>query len=119
MSKEQKQFDGINDPANYRRLSEPMSQAKAEEALGAFFEEFYELRNKHGIVDAYVIAKIIVEGDRGEGEVLSAMHCGNQLSRESMCAWAFGMEQSQRKQRIAELLVQHPSVKATGFAEIK
>lgn len=114
MSDEQKQFNGIQAPANYRKLCEPISQADAEKNTTAFFEEFYELRNKHGIADAYCIVKIPVKVEDVEGEIVLSMHCGNELSRESMAAWAFGYEQSQRQIRIAELLAQSKSIKGTS-----
>lgn len=111
MSEEQKHFDGISDPSNYRKLCEPMTQAEAEKSVNAFFREFYDLRNKHGITEAYVIVKVQVKTEAGEGEIMSAMHCGDELSRESMTAWAFGREQALRQERIARLLAESQAVR--------
>lgn len=113
MSREQQHLIDVSDPGNYRKLCEPMTQAKAEEACGNFFREFYELRNKHGIPDAYAIVKLWVqaEGSDGEGEIMTSMHAGSELNREGMVAWALGLEQSQRQQRIVDLMARHPSIK--------
>jgi hypothetical protein len=111
---EQKHLIDVSDPSNYRKMCEPMSQADAEKACAAFFREFYELRNKYGIADAYVIIKMFVkdntDGEK-EGEIITSMHAGSELNREGMVAWAHGLEQSERQQRILALMSRHPSVK--------
>lgn len=112
MSKEQKTFTGISDPENCRKLNEPVAIEHAEKALNEFFEEFYDLRNKHGIANAYCIAQVnVLTADGSEGEVIASMHAGNELVRESLAAWALGKEQSLRQQRIAKLLADSPSIK--------
>ena len=51
-----KKQQSIIDPDNYRNLCEPFeTDDAAYEALEKFWEEFYEIRNKHKIADVYVI----------------------------------------------------------------
>jgi hypothetical protein len=112
VSKEQKTFTGISDPENCRKLNEPVAIEHAEKALNEFFEEFYDLRNKHGIANAYCIVQMNVLADDGsEGEVITSMHAGNELVKESLAAWALGKEQANRQQRIAKLLADSPAVR--------
>jgi len=78
-----------------------------------FFREFYELRNKHKIPDAYVIIRMWVQAEDGdcEGEMMAVMHAGSELNRERMVAWALGMEQTERQRRIASASVKRPKSK--------
>lgn len=93
-------------PARYRDLSKPFENYDvANKALSAFYDELSELRQKHKIANVYVILKVNAVGEDGEeGEALSSMHMGSGLEAESLCAWAYGREQSRREQAIAALL---------------
>jgi hypothetical protein len=102
---QKKTLDGIADAGNYRKLMEPIPVADAEKHIENFFRELYDLRNKHGIADVYAVVKLFTANDDGaEGEVFSALHCGSELEREPMVAWALGYEQSQRQARIANMI---------------
>lgn len=91
-------------PDNYRKLCEPFaSPAEAEKALTAFWEEFYELRNKHRIADAHVICRVPVLSETGEGIVRVNMHAGDEMLGEEMTAFAFGQEGARRQSRIASM----------------
>lgn len=93
-----------HDPGNYRKLSDPRTIADTDAALSAFWDEFYELRNKHGLPDVYVVFRLPVIDDRGEeGVAMTRMTAGSEVYAESMIAWAFGMETAVRQERIAGL----------------
>ena len=102
----QKQFAAINDPKNYRALLEPFASAEeANDALNGFWDELYALRNKYELPDVYVVVSAKVTNDEGaEGDTFCAMHAGSELVRESMAAWAFGYEVSQRQGRLRGLM---------------
>jgi hypothetical protein len=109
---EQKTSDGISDPGNYRKLSEPVSLEDAEKRLSAFWTELYDLRNKHGIQDAYTVVMLTVATEDGDDEtVFTSMHCGNELNREPMTAWALGQEQANRQERIIKLMSSKTAIK--------
>ena len=92
----QKVFEGINDPCNYRNLCEPISRNDANARLQAFCEELYELRNKHKIKDVYAVLQVNVVNGEDKGTITSCMHCGSELERENMAAFAYGFERSRR-----------------------
>lgn len=100
---EQKTF---TDQDNYHKLSEPFeSPEAAENAFAAFWDEFYELRNKHKLPDVYVIAAIAIRYPDGEtGSVMASLHAGDELRREPMVAWAYGRESALRQERLAKLI---------------
>ena len=86
--------------------------AQAELAVKEFWTGLYDLRNKTGICNVYAVLQLIVADETGqEGEIFTSMHCGNEMMREPMTAWAFGQEQAKRQEKIAELLRQKSSVK--------
>jgi hypothetical protein len=91
----------ILDTDNYYDLLRPYeSQEAAQEAMEAFWNDFYELRNKHRIADAYVILQAPV---KSIGPVMLSMHAGNDLMAENMTAWAYGREQADRQARTAQI----------------
>lgn len=95
-------MDKINDPANYRRLCEPITQADANKRVGEFLEELYTLRNKYGIRDVFIVTELTIKNEDGqEGELMAIAHFGNHARREPMAAYAFGAEQARRELTIA------------------
>ncbi len=95
----------INDPGNYRKMSEPYrSSEEASSALDAFYEAVKELRNTHKITDVLMVVCVNVTYEEGEGAVMSRSHYGDPLKSESMAAYAYGAEQTARKQWITRLL---------------
>jgi hypothetical protein len=97
--KEQSTF--IN-PDNYYDLSKPFeSQEAASEAIEAFWNDFYDLRNKHRITDAYLIIRLPV---KDIGPVMTTLHAGDSLMSEQMTAWAMGREASDRQAAIAKII---------------
>ena len=108
-SPEQKTFIA---PDNYRKLCEPFPSAEAaEDALNAFWEELYELRNKHRIPDLTVVARAnFASDDDDEASVMVDVHCGDRLQKEPMLAWAFGRAQADRQAEIGRLM--NGSIKA-------
>lgn len=93
-------------PDNYRELSKPFkSQEEADAAIHAFWDELYELRNKHRIPDLTVVLCANVKPeDEDEGTVMLESHMGDELKRETMLAWAFGRAQADRQGNIARLI---------------
>ncbi len=96
----------IRDEANYRKMLEPFeSDAAANAALEAFFNDLRELRAKHRIADVYTIAMInSIQPDGTEGQAMARAMNGNGLNGETMVAWALGQEQANRQQNIATIL---------------
>lgn len=89
-------------PDNYYELSKPFeTQESASEAIQAFWEEFYELRNKHRMADAYVIVRVLV---KEVGPVMTTLHAGDSLMGEQMTAWAFGREGADRQAAISKIV---------------
>lgn len=100
-SKAQKEQRGIWSPENYHEVSKPFESVEAAaKAIDDFFEEFYELRNKHRISDVYAIARVLTP----DGERTARMMAGNEYYAETLTAWAFGFEQSQRQERIWRII---------------
>lgn len=95
-----------NDPANYRRLSEPFeSPEAAREAINTFWDAVAAARNASGMTDVHVIVRINVVSDAGdEGVVITAAHFGNSIEAEAMCAWALGQEAALRESTIGKFL---------------
>lgn len=91
-----------NDPANYRRMSEPFrSGEEANEALSAFFDEVQAARERHRIADVVVLcevphaAPVIEDGEyRGVKEVRGAaeMFLGDSARVLPMLAMGLGAE---------------------------
>ena len=95
-SKAQKML-GISDGANYRKMLEPFeSTEKANDAMASFFNDLYELRNKHKIPDVHVVVQIgyVIEDD--ESSAFAAMHIGDEINAEKMTAYAFSQAQVRR-----------------------
>lgn len=78
--------------------------AEAESRLKAFIEELYELRNKRKITAVYIVARVNVKTDDGKGPITTCWHCGSELEREGMAAFALGFEQRHRKERVLRLM---------------
>jgi hypothetical protein len=97
---------GKKNPDNYRKLCEPFeSMAAVEKAITAFWEEFYELRNKHKIPDVLVVWRVPAYDAEGEeGIVTSKLYCGNSDHAEGMAAMAYGQCAVERQERTAKHL---------------
>ena len=93
-------------PARYRELSEPFKNAEeANKAIQAFYEEVKAARIKHRIKDVHLVMGIGGLNASGtEGEMILSAHIGSEDRQESMLAYAFGVAQAERQQRIAEFL---------------
>ena len=100
-------------------MSEPVSIGEAETRLKLFFDELYDLRNKHKIADVYVVARLNVTSSDGEGPITTCMHCGSDLEREGMAAFALGFERSQRADRIINIMDHAGKVKCRELVEKK
>lgn len=88
------------DHEKYHRLSQPFeSAAKAEAALDAFFEDLYEIREKHNLPDLMVVVRIPLP----EGDSFTTVNVGNELYGEMMAAFAMGRETSKRQERSRRL----------------
>lgn len=95
-----------HDPATYRKLNEPFPTLKeANDSLEKFWQGVYALRVECRIPDLYMIVGFNAVGSQGdEGYMMGILHAGDELKRESMVAYAFGKEQSDRQSNIARLV---------------
>lgn len=94
-----------NDPAHYRRMSEPFHDAvSANDALAAFFEDVKAARDRHRIADVVVLCEVSysLDGD----EVRGSARCthGDSASVLPMLAREFGAEQAAHQERIAKIM---------------
>ena len=84
-----------NDPANYRKMSEPFENIeKANQALKDFYEAVEVARKEFHIMDVHVVVKMNVLRGEVEGHAITSAHYGNTLEGALMCAWALGNEQA-------------------------
>lgn len=88
-------MSGVNDLANYRKMSEPFpSIEEANEALKSFYQAVEEARKEFHIMDVHVIVRMnVLRGDT-EGTAMTSAHYGNTLEGAPMCAWGLGQEQA-------------------------
>lgn len=98
-------------PALFRAMREPFETAElADAALKSFFEGLAELRKKHDLANVYVVVADSCKlpddptAEGGEGEFIATMMLGDEQLAESMAAYAFGHEQSQRQHRVAAIM---------------
>lgn len=101
----------VNDPANYRRMSEPFPSAEeANTALGAFFDAVDEARKKyrmkdvHLVIDMSVMANDPATGETFEGAARTSAHFGDSGKAEEMAAWSLGTETAKRNAHIGRLM---------------
>lgn len=99
----------IIDSDNYRNLSVPFASSdEANEAISAFQDELYALRNKYRIRDLLFVMQVPVlyrneAGEiEGEGEPILVGHYGDELKSESIAGYAFGHMGAVRQKRTAE-----------------
>lgn len=83
-----------NDPANYRRVSEPFaSQEEAQKAIDTFLDdEVAELRNKHRIKDVHICIEVHAITESGEVGMGMAAHLGDPSKALQMVASEFGLQ---------------------------
>lgn len=92
----------MNDPANYRRCSEPFPTVEAaNEALLAFFEEVRAARDRHRIADVLVLCEVshVLDGEEVRGSAF-AQH-GDSARALPMLAREFGAAQQRHEEQIA------------------
>ena len=96
----------VQNPELYRKLSEPFdSLAVANEALNSLMDDMRVLREKHHIPDLYWVVRITAKNpDESETGAYSNGGMGNVLEWEAMLAYALGVEQAERQQRIGTLV---------------
>lgn len=89
------------DPANYRKMSEPLPEKETSENLQKFMEAVEKLRNEFHMQDVHVIVKMsILREDGTEGAGMSSAHFGHALEAGVMCAWSLGREEVEYKHLI-------------------
>jgi hypothetical protein len=100
------------DPDNYARCSAPFETAEeANAALDAFWDEFYELRNKHRIADVLVTFRLQVrQKDGGAAEMFGSLMAGNQMYAEPLAAWSLGKASADRQEMIGRFVAQSVNV---------
>lgn len=85
-----------NDPATYRKLSEPhASPEAASETISAFYEKVAALRKEHSIADVVIIVKDSVEYPDGKiGDIINIHQMGDSANGLPMAAYAYGVMQA-------------------------
>ena len=93
-----------NDPANYRRLSEPFaSPDDAEKALDQFLDELMELRNKHRIRDMAYVLSVPVAYPAGEADCIITGHFGSSAQRLPLMAYGHAEAVAEHENQLAEI----------------
>lgn len=88
----------IQDPALYRKLSEPHADMKAAEAaISAFFDDLRVAREKHRIPEMTILALANYLRDGVEATALWSQHSGDSTKALPILAQAYGaaMEENQ------------------------
>jgi hypothetical protein len=95
-----------NNPALYRKLSEPFSgMDMANASLEAFAKDLAEIREKHKIRDVACVVQVSVMDASGEeGESTATIKLGNYLQHGTMLAMALGKEQAEFESTIRRAL---------------
>jgi hypothetical protein len=91
-----------NNPAHYRRMSEPFPSAdEANEALAAFFADVRAARDRHRIADVVVLCEVshTLDGEEVRGAADSFM--GDSARALPMLAREFGAAQQRHVDHIA------------------
>lgn len=105
MAKELFEDKAKRDPGNYRDLSEPRPIADTQKSLEEFWEEFYELRNKHRLADvAMVVSTPCIYESGEEGDCSVMLQAGDIDKAESLFAMGYGQAVGRRQERIGKLL---------------
>lgn len=94
-----------HNPDIYRECCAPKPPEQAQADWEAFCQEVYGLRVKHRIPDLYLLARMVLQYEEGEGQAVTRAHFGDELQAEQMAAWGLGYEQSQRQERIASMIL--------------
>lgn len=98
----------MNDPANYRKMSEPfIGSDAAKTAVLEFSKELRELRQKHRIADVLCVCAVNIQYEDGEeGIQMVTQHHGLGALAEGMAAFALGELTKQGRESIAKLMKQ-------------
>ncbi len=94
----------IPNPNLYRELDIPFeSQAAADAALAAFWNDLAEIRRKHKIPDLVASVRVSYASGDGEAQAFTSCEFGDVLRHEAMAAHTFGQLQAERQERIGKL----------------
>ncbi len=94
--------EAVNDPAEYERCAAPFESIdEAQEKIDELFKGVRELRGRLRIANVYLIVADEIK-DKGKFMVRASNGAADQC--EAMTAWAFGIEQRARQERIAGLV---------------
>lgn len=95
----------INDPENYRKMSEPFATAEeGNAAIDSFFVELRALRNKHRLADVLMVVSISMSYEAGEGRAITQSMHGDALKAEGMAACSLGRLQEERREIINQMM---------------
>lgn len=95
----------IQDPANYRAMSEPFSSPEAaNEAIGKFFDMIQEARKACKIQDVHFIVKFHVLHDERESVAITSGHIGNTAEGVGMCVWGLKHELETQETMVQEVM---------------
>lgn len=95
----------VNDPANYRALSEPFENSDtANQAIEKFFDMVQEARKVCKIQDVHVLVKFHIIQDEVEKVAITSGHLGNSVEGLGMCVWGIKSELETQGLSIKEFL---------------
>lgn len=106
-------LSSIHDPAAYRKRCEPRDPEVANKAMMDFYEDLYELANKHGIADAMVSINLSVRiapdplnpDSGGETFLSSCIHIGSADQALEMAAYAHAFHREALETRLSHVKV--------------
>ena len=95
-----------NNPALYRKLSEPFASRDAGNvALEAFAKDLSELREKHHIADLVCVLSVNAMEECDEGAMSATMNFGDPLKVPILLAQALGKAQRDFDMKLAKYLL--------------
>lgn len=95
-----------NDPITLLALMKPFPNAdSANTALNAFYEELYELRKKHRIMNCVCVVEVMsTYGDGEVGNAMSHLVMGEQSRAPMLAAYALGTLEAERREITNKLI---------------
>lgn len=95
----------IQNPALYRKLSEPFENKEAfDQALSEFTSELRALREKHKLPDVVYIISANVKNDAGEQTLVASGHCGSAAMVLPLLHQCFKLHAGSKMRQLAEMV---------------
>lgn len=99
MSEQEDVFE--DNPARYRRLSEPFDDnEEANTAIMSFFDGVKKLREEHGIADVFLVVEVQIGQDARHGD--ASLYLGDVAHKMPMLARAYGCARAEHEEAMAK-----------------